>query len=124
MFRRFRYTLWVAVIAGGTAMAQNSTGNILQGQAKANVLKQYSGNQALPKPDRILIHDFAVPVDVSTDKSVAGQLHRTIMLRHGVDEDSSPEALTKRVQAAFSKALAEELKKANISTVHVPGQKT
>jgi hypothetical protein len=123
MFRKFRYTLFV-VIAGGTAMAQNSTGNILQGQAKANVFKQYSGPEALPKPDKVLIHDFAMPAEIATDKSIAGQLHRTIMLRHGVDEDSSPEVLAKRVQAAFSKALAEELKKANISAFHVPGQKT
>ena len=42
------------------------------------------------------------------------------MLRHGVDEDSSPEALAQQVQAAFTKALASELKKANIPAQKMP----
>jgi hypothetical protein len=45
-----------------------------------------------------------VPVNsVTTDESIAGRLCRDIMLRHGVDEDSSPEALARQVQAAFTK---------------------
>ena len=45
------------------------------------------------------------------------------MLRHGVDEDSSPEALAQQVQAVFTKALAGELKKVNIQTANIPAQK-
>jgi hypothetical protein len=121
---KFSFALCVMAIAGGTAMAQNSAGNILSGDAKADVLKRYSGPDALSKPDKILIHDFAVPAGgITTDESIAGRLHRTILLRRGVDEDSSPEALAKQVQAAFAKALADELKKENIRTVNIPGHK-
>lgn len=64
-----------------------------------------------------MIHDFTVPGGVvTTDQSIAGQLHRRIMLRHGMDEDSSPEVLARRVQAAFAKALAEGLKNVSIPT--------
>ena len=79
-------------------MAQNTSGNILTGDVKADVLQRYSGPGVLPKPDKVLIHDFTVPVGgITTDESIAGQLHRRIMLRHGVDEDSSPEALAQEV---------------------------
>ena len=71
-----------------------------------------------------MIQDFAVPSrQIKTDESIAGQLHRTVKLRHGVDEDSSPQVLTQQVQAAFAKTLAGELKKINIQTVNIPSQK-
>jgi hypothetical protein len=105
-------------------MAQNTSGNILTGDVKADVVQRYSGPGALPKPDKVLIQDFTVPAGaITTDKSIAGQLHTRIMLRHGVDEDSSREALAQQVQAAFTKALAGELKKMNIQTASIPAQK-
>ena len=125
MVRKFSFAFCVVAIAGQMGMAQNSAGNILSGDVKAYVLKRYSGPGALPKPDEILIQDFAVPArQVTTDESIAGQLHRTVKLRHGVDEDSSPEVLAQHVQAVFAKALAGELKKANIQTVNIPSQTT
>jgi hypothetical protein len=103
------------------AIAQNSSGNIITGDVKADVLKRYSGTENLPKPEKIVIHDFAVPAGgIKTDESIAGRLHRDVTLRHGTDEDSSPEVLAQQVQSAFAKALASELKKANIPTVSVP----
>jgi hypothetical protein len=112
MIRKFSFALCLMAVACQLAMAQNASGNILTGDVKADVLKRYSGPEVLPKPDKVVIHDFAVPVGaITTDKSIAGQLHRDVMLRHGVDEDSSPEALAQQVQAAFTKALAGELKK-------------
>src|SRR5258708_21717566 len=111
-------------VACQLAMAQNTAGNILTGDVKADVVKRYNGPGVLPKPDKVLIHDFAVPAGgITTDESIAAQLHRRIMLRHGVDEDSSPEALARQVQAAFTKALAGELKKVNIQTASIPAQK-
>ena len=125
MFWKSSFTLCVITIASQVTMAQNSAGNILSGNVKADVLKRYSGPEALPKPDKVLIQDFAVPAkQVTTDESIAGELHRDVMLRHGVDEDSSPEVLAQQVQAAFAKTLAGELKKANIQTVNIPSQKT
>src|SRR5215813_514682 len=120
---RFRIASCVFAIAGTLAMAQNSAGNPLTGNAKVSLLERYSGAETLPKPDKVLIHDFTVPVGaVATDDSVAGQLHRTIMLRHGVDEDSSPDVLAQRVQAVFTKSLSEELRKVDVQTVNIPAQ--
>jgi hypothetical protein len=121
---KLSFALCATTIASQVAMAQNSAGNVLTGDVKAKVVKRYSGPQALPKPDKILVHDFTVPAgDITTDKSAAGQLHRAIMQRHGVDEDSSPEVLAQRVQAAFTKSLTAELKKVNVPTVNISGQK-
>ena len=112
MFEKFGFALCVMAIAGQVVMAQNSVGNILSGDVKAEVVKRYSGPGALPKPDKILIQDFAVPArETTTDESIAARLHRTVMLRHGVDEDSSPQVLAQQLQAAFAKTLAGELKK-------------
>jgi galactitol-specific phosphotransferase system IIB component len=123
MFEKFGFALCVVAIAGQVLMAQNSAGNILSGDVKAEVLKRYSGLGALPKPDKILIQDFAVPAgETTTDESIAARLHRTVMLRHGVDEDSSPQVLAQQLQAAFAKTLAGELKKVNIQTVNIPSQ--
>jgi len=124
MIRKFSFVLcMVAIVVGQVAIAQNSSGNILSGDVKAKVLKRYSGTATLPKPENIVIHDFAVPVGATqTDESPAGRLHRDIKLRHGVQEDSSPEVLARQVQAAFAKSLAGELKEVNIPTVNVPAQ--
>jgi len=124
MVRKFSFALCLMTMAGQLAMAQNAAGNILTGDVKAEVLKRYSGPGVLPKPDKVVIHDFAVPVGaITTDESIAGRLHRKVMLRHGVDEDSSTEALAQQVQAAFTKALAGELKKMNIQTANISAQK-
>ena len=124
MVWKFSFALCLMTVTCQLAMAQNASGNILTGDVKADVLKRYSGPGVIPKPDKVLIHDFAVPVGaVTTDESIAAQLHRRIMLRHGVDEDSSPEALAQQVQAAFTKALTGELKKVNIQTANIPAQK-
>jgi Domain of unknown function (DUF4410) len=124
MVRKLGFALCLITVACQLAMAQNASGNILTGDVKSDVLQRYNGPGVLPKPDKVLIHDFAVPVGAITmDKSIAAQLHRRIKLRHGVDEDSSPEALAQQVQAAFTKALAGELKKVNLQTANTPGQK-
>jgi Domain of unknown function (DUF4410) len=116
--------LGLLAVASHLALAQNSSGNILTGDVKAQVITRYGGPGPLAKPDTIVVHDFAVPVgDIKTDNSIAARLHRSVMQRHGVDEDSSPQVLAQRLQAAFGKALAGELKKVNIPTVNVPAEK-
>ena len=118
MIRNLSFMVGMVVAVGQAAFAQNSSGNILSGDVKAKVLSQYSGTATLPKPENIVIHDFAVPVGTTqTDESPAGRLHRDIKLRHGVQEDSSPEVLAQQLQAAFDKSLAGELKKVNIPIV-------
>lgn len=120
---RFTFVLCFVAFSSQVVTAQNSAGNSLKGDVKADVLQRYNGPETLRKPDKILIHDFAVPVeDIATDESIAARLYRRIMLRHGVDEDSSPEVLVQHVQAAFAKALASQLKQMNIQAVSMPAQ--
>jgi hypothetical protein len=115
MVWKFSFAFYVVMIVAQLATAQSTAENILIGDVKANILQRYSGSEVLPKPNRVLIRDFTVPVgDVTTDTSVAGELHRRIMLQLGVDEDSSPEVLAQRVQTAFAETLAYELKKLNV----------
>src|SRR5882757_327635 len=121
MVRKCGLAFCLLALAWPPAKAQNTSGNILTGSVKADVVNSYSGPGVLPRPDMVLIRDFTVPVGaVTKDKSIAGKLHRKVALRHGVDEDSSPQALSRQVQAAFTKALAGELKKVNIPAQKMP----
>jgi len=123
MIRKFSFVLSMVAIVGQLAIAQTSFGNILSGDVKAKVLERYSGTATLPQPENVVIHDFAMPVGATqTDESPAGRLHRDVKLRHGVQEDSSPEVLARQVQVAFAKSLAGELEKVYIPTVNVPVQ--
>jgi Domain of unknown function (DUF4410) len=114
---KVRSGLYLIAIAGQVATAQNSVGNILTGEAKVEIIKRYSGSELLPKPEMVVIRDLAVPAEaITTDESLAAQLHRKRMLRRGSDEDSTPEILTQQVQASFAEALAGELKKVNVQS--------
>jgi hypothetical protein len=117
---KFSLALGLAAISAHAIVDQNRSGNILTGEVKASVVKCYSWS-GLPKPDKILIRDFAVPVgDITTDESIAEQLHREILLRHGVDEDSCQRFWAQRVQAAFGKALATVVRGQTIATRVTP----
>jgi Domain of unknown function (DUF4410) len=119
---KIRSGLCLIAMAGQVATAQNSVGNILTGQAKVEIIKSYSGSERLPKPEMVLIKDLAVPAeDITTDESVAAQLHRKRMLRRGSDEDSTPDILTQQVQASFAEALASELKQVNVQSQRAGG---
>jgi hypothetical protein len=74
MIWKFRFVLCVLEIAGQVAVAQNSVESLLAGGVKVTVLKRYSGPGALPKPDKVLIHDFTVPVGaITTDESIRSE---------------------------------------------------
>lgn len=122
IMRKIRSGLCLIAMAGQVATAQNSVGNILTGEAKVEIIKSYSGSELLPKPEMVVIKDLAVPAEaITTDESVAAQLHRKRMLRRGSDEDSTPEVLTQQVQASFAEALASELKKVNVQSQRAYG---
>src|SRR5262245_38335663 len=123
MIRNFSVVLGLMAVVGQPAFAKDSAGNVLSGDVKAKVLTRYSGTATLPRPENIVIHDFAVPAGATqSDESPAGRLHRDIELRHGVQQDSSPGVLAQQVQAAFTKSFAGELKKVDIPIVSVPAQ--
>ena len=119
MFNRIALFLCVSPLLYPLAHAEQSAGNILTGNAKVVVIKRYSG-PTLPKPEQVILDDFMISdQSVVTDDSIAGRLRRRRLLRHGTDEDSSPQVLTAHVQAAFRKALVCELKKENIQVANV-----
>ena len=120
--RRMRRTLvvfCVVAMANELTTAQSSTGNIVTGEAKVDIISSYTGTEVLPKPQQVVIQDFTTVGNVITDESAAARLHRHLSLRHGSDEDSTPEVLTQQVQASFSKTLIKELSKANIHSESV-----
>jgi hypothetical protein len=114
MMRKKGLVLCAVAMGAHAAMAQSSAGNIVTGEAKVEIVNSYTGSPTLPKPEKVVIQDFAPVGDIITDKSAAARLHRRLSLRHGSDEDSTPDVLTQQVQAVFTKALIEELTKVNI----------
>jgi len=109
--------LLVTAIQIQGAHAQSSVGNFLTGGATVEVVEHDGAAQVVPKPERVVIHDFAVRIDaVTLDNSIAGRLHRDRLMRHGTDEDSTPDLLAKHVRSVFSKALAEQLEKDHVAS--------
>jgi|HubBroStandDraft_5_1064220.scaffolds.fasta_scaffold309035_1 hypothetical protein len=115
MKRKVIVTLLATVMQIRGAHAQTSVGNFYTGSAKVEAVEHGGSGQIVPKPAGVVIHDFAVRTsDVTLDDSVAGRLRRDRLLRHGTDEDSTPEVLARHVQTAFYKALTEQLEKNHI----------
>lgn len=102
--------------------AQSSVGNFLTGGAKMEGLQHNDEARNIPKPEHVLMRDFAVrPDDVTLDRSIAGRLHRKRLSLEGSDEDSTPEVLARHVQAAFFKGFSGELAKAHVVPVKADG---
>ena len=107
-----------ALVAGPAAKAEESvgktptsTGNFFSGKAKVASINRYTASAALPRPDEVVIQDFAVPPGgITIDDSLAARLHRL----HSKDGDSTAVILSQHIQAAFSDALKSELKKVNV----------
>jgi hypothetical protein len=101
-----------AALVAGAGRAQNTTGNILSGVTKAEIVASYQGTEPLPRPEKTVVYDFTMSPDVITmDVSAAARLHRRRMARKGSDDDMSPEAVARQVQVSFSKELLSQLQK-------------
>ena len=112
---------WIAAGMAATLHAQNAAKRLLVGDAKVEVIAKYQGDP-LPKPEKVLIDDFGVPAEViSIDESPAARLHRR---RAAAEAASSPEAVARQVQAAFSKALVKELQQASVPAAAAAGAET
>ena len=110
------FVLCVLALSAQVATAQSSSGNIVTGEAKVEMISTYNGAEALAKPEKVMIQDFTPVGDIIMDESAAARLHRRLSLKHGSDEDSTPEVLTQQVQAAFSKTLMKEFTKVNVQS--------
>lgn len=91
MKRKVVVALLVTVMQMQVASAQSSVGNFLTGDAKVSATLCGGRGQLVPKPDQVVIHDFAVrATGVTLDQSIAGRIRKSRLLRHGNDEDSTP----------------------------------
>jgi hypothetical protein len=55
--------LFSALFAAQGTEAQNGVENVVTWGATAQVIDRYGGSEILPKSEKMLIHDFAVPAD-------------------------------------------------------------
>ena len=84
--------------------------------AKINVtsLASYTGGTPLPKPEKILVYDFAVnPDDVQVDKIQA------LRPRHLITGDQKPDAIAASASKKYSQELVKALEKTGIPVEHV-----
>jgi hypothetical protein len=99
------------------AQAQDSVGNFLTGGAKVDEVELGGEVHDLPKPDIVLVRDFAAPTStVTMDTSLAAKLRRRRMHLFGTSDDLTPVRLVQSVQTAFTQGLSDELKKVQIPT--------
>jgi hypothetical protein len=99
------------------AQAQDSVGNVLTGGAKVENVEVGAEVHNFPKPEIVLVRDFAPPSSgVALDTSLAARLRRHRMNLFGVPDDLTPDVLVQNDQTAFMKGLSDELTKVHIPT--------
>jgi hypothetical protein len=103
---------WLAAgaLLMSTAYAQGPLG------AKINVtpLAGYIGSSPLPKPEKILVYDFAInPDDIQVDKIQA------LRPRHLITGDQKPDAIAASASKKYSQELVKALAKTGIPVEHV-----
>jgi Domain of unknown function (DUF4410) len=84
--------------------------------AKINVtsLASYTGSSPLPKPEKILVYDFAInPDDIQVDKIQA------MRPRHLITGDQKPDAIAASASKKYSAELVKALAKTGIPVEHV-----
>ena len=101
-----------------SSSAQNTVGKVLVGNTKVTMVHSYSGKDKLPKPTQITVFDFDLPIDVVTiGRSMEAHILNHDPIAHikgDAGQASDPAVVARKVQAAFSKRLINELKKTKI----------
>jgi hypothetical protein len=117
MERQRSHSAWLAAGAWSAAGALLVSGALAQGplSAKVNVtpVAVYTGSSPLPKPQKILIYDFAVnPDDVQVDKMQA------LRPRHLITGDETQDKVAAGASKKFYTELAKALEKTGIPVEH------
>lgn len=108
--RSLSFWLAAAVVLVSGAWAQGP----LAAKITVTPVAGYSGSTPLPKPDKILVYDFALNgADVQVDKMQA------LRPRHLLTGDESPEAIAAGATKKFSQELVKELEKTGIPVERV-----
>jgi Domain of unknown function (DUF4410) len=103
---------WLAV---GALLVSSAYGQGPMG-AKINVtpLASYTGSSPLPKPEKILVYDFAInPDDIRVDKMQA------MRPRHLITGDQKPDAIAASASKKYSQELVKALAKTGVPVEHV-----
>jgi hypothetical protein len=83
------------------------------GSSKVQVQDEYAGKR-LPRPDKILVYDFAVsPDDVKTTRGVGLELEK--LLKRGTPKTAKEIEVGRKVAAAFSQELVKEIQKMGLA---------
>lgn len=100
---RFAYYLTICLALIATA-----------GCTSVKLEEQYSGS--LPKPEQIIVFDFAVtPEDVKVDSGLSA---RAIRSMEGKEKDEEQEKVARKVAREFSKKLVQEISDMGLPAVH------
>jgi Domain of unknown function (DUF4410) len=110
---RFRTPLlWLAI--GSLLLSGARAQGPLAAKINVTPVAGYSGGSSLPKPDKILVYDFAVnPDDVQVDKIQA------MRPRHLITGDKSQDAIAASAGKKYSQELVKALAKSGIPVEHV-----
>lgn len=103
--------------------AQNTAEKVLVGNTRITVIASYKGEEKLPTPSAIVVHDFDVPSEIITiDRSASAYIasNDPIARARGNGNDQDPAAVAQKVQAVFSKTLLSDLKKSTIPVTQSP----
>src|SRR3984957_10360802 len=117
--RRLKITSgWFAASAWPVATALLVSAAVAQGPLAAKVkvtsVAVYTGSSPLPKPQKILVYDFAVnPDDVQVDKLQA------MRPRHLITGDKSQNAVAASANKTFYQELVKAMEKTGIPVEHV-----
>src|SRR4030095_8008673 len=65
------FVFCVLALSAQVGTAQSSSGNIVTGEAKVEMISTYNGCEALAKPEKIMIQDFTPVGDIVVDESAA-----------------------------------------------------
>ncbi|WP_052200165.1 DUF4410 domain-containing protein [Terriglobus sp. TAA 43] len=117
--RRYAASAFVfAMLFCGVAIAQNKAEKLLVGDTKVTVIAGYKGEAKLTVPAKIVVHDFDVPSEIITvDHSPASHILSNspiARMKGDAGQEEDPPAIARKVQAAFSKTLLNDLKKTSI----------
>jgi hypothetical protein len=111
MERIWSKSLWLA--AGALLVSAAYAQGPLAAKINITPLASYTGNSPLPKPQKILVYDFAVATDVQVDKIQA------LRPRHLITGDKSPDAVAAGASKKYSLELVKALGKTGIPVEHV-----
>ncbi len=105
-------SLWLA--AGALLVSAAHAQSPLAAKISVTPLSAYVGSKPLPKPEKILIYDFATDTtDVQVDKI------QSLRPRHLIAQDKSPDAIAASASKKFRLELTKKLEKTGIPVEHV-----